>query len=431
MDSLTDRLTLARARQLLGTFDVLVFMSLLWLLVQYLRFVFPPLFETIQTEYGVSNADVGIMYSALLFAYAIMQFPSGYLSDRFSERGVLTAGAVVFAVGSLFVFLSAPFWSLLVGVGLIGLGTGTHKTVAINMLSRLYPSRTGLSVGVMDTVGQAGGALAPVTVVAVLAVAVDWRAIFLVGAVAIVASAYGFHHSAPGPSEQSETDAAEAADETHGADGTDGTDEPGGTDDTASGRAYLQLFRYYHFSAFVAVSSTFTFAWVGLTSFYPLYLSNVASFSAGTAGALYSFLFVLSVSQPLAGSLSDRFDATTIVLLTFCCIVVGLVGVLFSRTLLAFGATTVLLGLGFHGFRPVRGAYLMQIIPAAVGGGVLGLVRTVMIVLSSLAPTLLGFTADAFGLAAAFGVLVAVSSVGLVLVLSLKLVPMPPEDEIV
>jgi len=426
MDSLTDRLTLARARQLLGTFDVLVFMSLLWLLVQYLRFVFPPLFETIQAEYGVSNADVGVMYSALLFAYATMQFPSGYLSDRFSERGVLTAGAVVFAAGSLFVFLSAPFWSLLVGVGLIGLGTGTHKTVAINMLSRLYPSRTGLSVGVMDTVGQAGGALAPVTVVAVLAVAVDWRAIFLVGAVAIVASAYGFHRSAPGPSELSETGDAEPVDET---DGADETDEP--DDGAASGRAYLRLFRYYHFSAFVAVSSTFTFAWVGLTSFYPLYLSNVASFSAGTAGALYSFLFVLSVSQPLAGSLSDRFDATTIVLLTFCCIVVGLVGVLFSRTLLAFVATTVLLGLGFHGFRPVRGAYLMQLIPASVGGGVLGLVRTVMIVLSSLAPTLLGFTADAFGLAAAFGVLVAVSSVGLVLVLSLKLVPMPPEDAIV
>jgi MFS family permease len=425
MDSLTDRLTLARARQLLGTFDVLVFMSLLWLLVQYLRFVFPPLFETIQAEYGVSNADVGIMYSALLFAYATMQFPSGYLSDRFSERGVLTAGAVVFAAGSLFVFLSAPFWSLLVGVGLIGLGTGTHKTVAINMLSRLYPSRTGLSVGVMDTVGQAGGALAPVTVVAVLAVAVDWRAIFLVGAVAIVASAYGFHRSTPESSEPSETDAVEAADATNGA------DEHGRTDDTASGRAYLRLFRYYHFSAFVAVSSTFTFAWVGLTSFYPLYLSNVASFSAGTAGALYGFLFVLSVSQPLAGSLSDRFDATTIVLLTFCCIVVGLAGVLFSRTLLAFVATTVLLGLGFHGFRPVRGAYLMQIIPASVGGGVLGLVRTVMIVLSSLAPTVLGFTADAFGLAAAFGVLVAVSSLGLVLVLSLKVVPMPPEEAIV
>ncbi|WP_162562361.1 MFS transporter [Salinigranum rubrum] len=410
-----DRLTPTRAYDLLRRFDALVFMSLLWFMVQYLRFVFPPLFETIQDAYGVSNAEVGVLYSALLFAYAIMQFPSGYLSDRFSERLVITAGALVFGIGSLVVFVSVPFWSLVVGVVLIGFGTGTHKTVAINMLSRLYPSKTGLSVGVMDTVGQAGGALAPATVILVFAVAVDWRAIFLVGFVICLALAYGFNRSVG-------RDAAE----TTGADSDDEDASP-----TRSGRAYLRLFRYYHFSAFVGVSSSFTFSWVGLTSFYPLYLTNTASFSPGTAGALYSLLFVLAISQPVAGSLSDRFDATSVILLTFCLIVVGLGAVLTARTLLAFVVTTAVLGLGFHGFRPVRGAYLMQIIPAEVGGGVLGLVRTVMIVVSATAPTILGYTADVFGLTYAFGILVVVGAVGLLLVLSLKVVPMPPSEALV
>jgi MFS family permease len=265
-------------------------------------------------------AEVGVLYSALLFAYAVMQFPSGYLSDRFSRRIVITAGAVVFGLGSLFVFVSAPYWSLLVGMGLIGLGTGTHKTVAITMLSRLYPSKTGLSVGVMDTVGQAGGALAPATVVLVLAIAIDWRAIFLAGFVVCLALAYGFHRSAVDETADTERPASADAD-------TDADD-----DTARSSRAYLRLFRYYHFSAFVAVSSIFAFAWVGLTSFYPLYLSNVASFSAGTAGALYSFLFVLAVSQPLAGDLSDRFDATTIVLLVF-----GLPGAIWPYEIARFG----------------------------------------------------------------------------------------------
>ena len=412
-DSLRGRLSPGRVRRLLGTFDVLIFMSLLWFMVQYLRFVFPPLFETIKAEYAVSNADVGILYSALLFMYALMQFPSGYLSDRFSDRLVISAGAVVFGLGSLFVYVSVPFWSLLVGVGLIGLGTGTHKTVAINMLSRLYPKRTGLSVGVMDTVGQAGGALAPATVVLVLAVAVDWRVLFLAGFVVCLVLTYGFNRSLL-------SDAAEA----------DGAAVERDEAAPQSGRAYLRLFRYYHFSAFVGVSSIFAFAWVGLTSFYPLYLSDIASFSTGTAGGLYSLLFVLAVSQPLAGDFSDRFDATTIILLTFTLILIGLVAVVFSQTLLAFVVTTVVLGLGFHGFRPVRGAYFMQIIPSNVGGGVLGLVRTVMIVVSSLAPTVVGFTADAYGLVVAFTVLVVVAFVGLLLVVTLKLVPMPPEEAI-
>jgi len=154
-----------RGRTLFVTFDILVFTSLIWFMVQFLRFVFPPLFETIQGDYGVSNTEVGLMFSALLFAYSCMQFPAGYLSDVFNERVVITAGTVVFGLGSLLVVLSDPFWTLLVGVGLIGLGTGTHKTVAVNLLSRLYPSKTGLSIGVMDTIGQAGGVFAPAVVV--------------------------------------------------------------------------------------------------------------------------------------------------------------------------------------------------------------------------------------------------------------------------
>jgi len=184
-----------RGRTLFVTFDILVFTSLIWFMVQFLRFVFPPLFETIQGDYGVSNTEVGLMFSALLFAYSCMQFPAGYLSDVFNERVVITAGTVVFGLGSLLVVLSDPFWTLLVGVGLIGLGTGTHKTVAVNLLSRLYPSKTGLSIGVMDTIGQAGGVFAPAVVVLVFAIAIDWRAIFLVGAVVCVALAYGFHRS--------------------------------------------------------------------------------------------------------------------------------------------------------------------------------------------------------------------------------------------
>lgn len=406
-----------RIRTLFATFDILVFTSLIWFMVQFLRFVIPPLFETIQGEYGVSNTEVGLMFSALLFTYSCMQFPAGYLSDVFNERIVITAGAVVFGLGSLLVVLSAPFWTLLVGVGLIGVGSGTHKTVAVNLLSRLYPSKTGLSIGVMDTIGQAGGVLAPAVVVLVFAIAIDWRTIFLVGAVVCVALAYGFHRSILRT--VSETDAADRKS------GTDSTDEGERTG------SYIAIFRHYHFAAFVAVSSIYAFSWIGLTSFYPLYLSNVASFSAGTASLLYSLLFALCVCQPLTGWLSDRFRTPNIVLVAFGLIAGGLLAVLFSQGLFAYIATTIVLGLGFHGFRPVREAYLMEIIPDTIGGGVLGLVRTVMTMLGAVAPTLLGVLGDVFGLTYSLAVLAGVVLVGIGLTVSMKLVPMPSEESIV
>lgn len=398
------------------TFDILVFTSLIWFMVQFLRFVFPPLFETIQGDYGVSNTEVGFMFSALLFAYSCMQFPAGYLSDVFNERVVITAGTVVFGLGSLLVVLSDPFWTLLVGVGLIGLGTGTHKTVAVNLLSRLYPSKTGLSIGVMDTIGQAGGVFAPAVVVLVFVIAIDWRSIFLVGAGVCVALAYGFHRSILRT--VSEADTAERM------------GEEGSADEDERAKSYIDIFRHYHFAAFVAVSSIYTFSWVGVTSFYPLYLSNVASFSAGTAGLLYSLLFALSVCQPLTGWLSDRFSTPNIVLITFGLILGGLLAVLFSQGRFAYITTTLVLGLGFHGFRPVREAYFMEIIPDAVGGGVLGLVRTVMTMLGAVAPTLLGILADVFGLTYSFAVLTGVILVGIGLTASMKVIPMPSEEPI-
>ncbi len=391
-------------------FDAVILTSFLWFMIQYLRYVFPPLFETIQLEYSVSTAAVGFTYSVLLFGYACMQFPGGYLSDRFNEWLVIVAGTAVFCVGSLLVFLSSPFWSLALAMGLIGVGTGVHKTAAINLLSRLYPDRTGLSIGVMDSVGILGGVLAPVVVVFVLDVAVSWRLIFLSGAVVCLVLLYESIKSsrrANGGSLRSEIDASR----------------------TTPWRSYLGIFRHYHFAAFVVVSTTFTFVWTGITAFYPLYLSTVGTLSAGTAGLLYGLLFALSLSQTATGALSDRYDSIRLVFVLFSLMALSIVAVLAASSLVAFVIATVLLGIGFHGFRPVRDAYLMQLIPSDLGGGVLGLVRTAMLLVGAAAPTILGVTADTLGLGFAFLLLLAVTVVGVCFVVTMAFVPMPASEK--
>lgn len=403
--------SVSEIRRLVSVFDALVFTSLLWFMVQYLRYVFPPLFETIQLEYSVSNTEVGLIYSLLLFGYASMQFPGGYLSDRFNEWIVIIAGGLAFCVGLLLVFVSDPFWSLAVAMGLIGIGTGVHKTAAINLLSRLYPQKTGLSIGIMDSIGIFGGVLAPLTVVVVLDVAISWRLIFLAGTVVCLLVLYGFFASSEG-----EADSVSRA----------GVE----TDQAPSGRTYLRIFRQYHFVAFVVVSTSFTFAWTGVTAFYPLYLSTVGGLGSGTAGVLYGVLFALSLGQTATGALSDLYDAVNLVFVLFVLMSLSLLAVLLSSTLVAFAAATVLMGIGFHGFRPVRDAYLMRMIPSDIGGGVLGIVRTVMLLVGAAAPAALGVTADTVGLVSAFALLLGVTIVGTLFIVSMRFVPMPPEEEL-
>jgi MFS family permease len=388
-------------------------------MVQFLRYLLPPLFETIQLEYAISDTETGIMYSLLMLTYGFMQFPSGYLSDRFNERLVITVGGVTFAVASLFIALSAPFWSLVAAVALMGIGTGMHKTVAINLLSRIYPTNKGLSFGVMETVGQGGGVVAPMVIVIVFALAIPWRLTFALGFVLTLLLVIGFRRSIRRQERRDPTPKNESTDSTIGH--SEGPDP---------GLAYLRLFRYYHFSAFVVVSTIFTFTWTGFAAFYPLYLTRIGELSTGTAGLLYSLLFLLTVSQMVTGGLSDRVDSVMLVLMLFGMMSIGLLALVVWPSFIPLVVITLVLGIGFFGFRPAREAYLMDIIPRTIGGGVLGLVRSIMTIIGAASPTIMGTISDSAGLTNSFVLLLITTVAGVGIIATMKLVPMPSEDEI-
>src|SRR5262249_57354888 len=55
-------------------------------------------------EYGLSNVQMGWVFSAFVLGYALSQIPGGWLGDRFGPRRVL-AGAIVW--WSVFTMLTA------------------------------------------------------------------------------------------------------------------------------------------------------------------------------------------------------------------------------------------------------------------------------------------------------------------------------------
>jgi sugar phosphate permease len=62
----------------------------------------------------------------------------------------------------------------------------------------------------------------------------------------------------------------------------------------------------------------------------------------------------------------------------------------------------------------------MDLIPSSVGGGTLGIVRTVMTVIGALSPAVVGYLSDTVGFVAAFGVLIAVLVCGAALIVVLR-----------
>lgn len=393
----------AALRRRLGTFDVLALTAALWFLAKFLRYALPPLFATFQRAYDASNTELGVVFTALLLGYAAMQFPSGALADRIGTVRVIVGGALVAAVAALLLFVSSSYLALVLAVVLVGVGTGAHKTVAITLLSTVYPERTGRTLGVMDTVGELGGIVAPAVVVAVLAAAVDWRFLFLSAGLAAVGIAALFR--------------TRAADRMP--DGAGGT-----ADESGSAREYAAAFGAPRFVAFALVSVLYSFAMNGIVAFLPLYLTDAAGLATGYAGLLYSVFFAVAVVQSLTGELADRFGRLRVVALTFGLGTAGLLTllVLVDAGPLVLGAGVVALGGGLHGVRPARDAHLVELIPDDVAGGTLGIVRTAMMVCGAAAPMAVGYVSDVSSFRPAFGVLVVALVASLVVVTVLAVV---------
>ncbi|AXR81837.1 MFS transporter [Natrarchaeobaculum sulfurireducens] len=405
-------MSIPNAVRRLSGYDVLVLTAAIWFLAKFLRYAFPPLFGSFQESYGVSNVVLGAAFSGFMLVYAAMQFPSGALADRLGSVTVITAGALVSAIAALALIVESPFVVLVIAMLVMGAGTGAHKTVAIQLLSRAYPSRTGRALGILDTVGTFGGVVAPAAVVAVASVSfvlgAEWRAIFLAAGVLGIALAVAFWYRVPKrvPSETSTGAVSTTRIRTDGL-----------------GR-YASLFRDWRFTVFALLTILFSFTYNGLVAFAPLYLTDAAGLTEAAAGVIYSALFLASLVQVVTGDLSDRVGRLPIIVGTLALASIALIAFVFlteSAGPIVLGAALVAVGIGSHGFRPVRGAYLMSAIPKDVAGGGLGVVRTLLMGAGAIAPAIVGVLSDTVGFRPAFGLLAASISGATVLAVVLLL----------
>lgn len=439
----------------LARFDALALTALIWFLAKFLRYAFPPLFEPLQAFYGVSNTVIGTAFTGFMLVYALMQFPSGLLADRLGSVVVITAGALLAAIGAFAVVLEPPFLALVGAMMLMGAGTGAHKTVAIRLLSRTYPARTGRALGVLDTVGTFGGVAAPAAVLAVASVPLlfdpGWRTLFFAAGLVGIVLAGSFAMQVPkrlpdetgavaetgsGTGTGTETE-AETRSETRTVAETGENElettvgEPRDGNGSVGIQQYLALFGEWRFSVFVAVTILFSFMYNGVVAFFPLYLTREAGLDGTTASLLYSVLFALSLVQLITGEISDRIGTLPVIVVTQGLATVSLAAFVLLTGIggpLVLGATVVAVGIGSHGFRPVRGSYLMSVLPPSIAGGSLGIVRTLLMGAGAVSPAIVGYLSETVGFRPAFWLLTL--SIAVATMLSAVLLVLDPDRSV-
>ena len=145
-----------------------------WFLALGARFVVPSILPTVRADLGFGNATAGLLLTGLWGSYAVMQFPSGLLTDRTGERRILVVATVLGGVAVAALAATGDLVAFAVGVLLFGLGTGLYATPRVMVISRLYPDRSDTALGVVFASGNVGNTLLPAAA-GIVATTVGWR----------------------------------------------------------------------------------------------------------------------------------------------------------------------------------------------------------------------------------------------------------------
>lgn len=348
-----------------------------WLSIQLGRQLLPPLLPNIIEELSITSAQAGLALTLMWGLYAVLQYPSGRLSDRLSRKTLLVSGLGLLGVGFLVVWGTVSYATFLLGVAVVGLGSGLYPTAARALVSDLFVRRRGQAFGLHTASGDIGNSLAAGFAVVAVALA-TWRAAFLPLAGLIGGLLLALHRLSH------ETYAFETI----------------SLEVRSTGR---RLFSNARMRALLAAYVLFAFTWQSIAGFLPTFLQFEKGFSVGLASAGFAVLFLVGmVVKPIAGGLGDRIGRPAVAVGG---LLVGMGGL--ATVLVVANTAFVFLGMGIFAtglmsFPPVVQAHLMDIFPDESMGGDLGGMRTVYVGLGSLGPTYVGFVAEIWSYSTAF-----------------------------
>lgn len=138
-------------------------------------------------EFGLSNTQIGLVFSAFAYPYLVFQVIGGWISDKYGARRTLIVCGALWGVATVLTGFAGGLLSLLAARLLLGLGEGATFPAATAAMSRwVAKEKRGFAQGITHSAARIGNAVAPAAVVAIMA-AYSWRAAFFVcGAISLV-----------------------------------------------------------------------------------------------------------------------------------------------------------------------------------------------------------------------------------------------------
>lgn len=139
---------------------------------------------SIKKEFGLSNTQLGLVFSGFAYPYALFQVFGGWIGDRLGPRKTLLICGGIWAVATAMTGLATGLVSLMFFRVALGFGEGaTFPTATRAMQSWTPTGKRGFAQGVTHSFARLGNAVTP-PIVAALMIWLSWRGAFVVLGVA-------------------------------------------------------------------------------------------------------------------------------------------------------------------------------------------------------------------------------------------------------
>jgi len=343
------------------------------------RLVISPVVPAISDAFAVPNGAIGLALTGMWLGYALAQFPSGLLADRYGERRIILVAVGGTAVASALLAFAPSYPVFLVGTAALGIVAGLHYSVATSLLTRTT-DQIGTAIGIHTAGAPVAGVLVPMAAGAVGAW-MGWRWALALGAAfavpVVLLVVYVVRPRPPVRPEQSVWSRFRLG-------------------------PLVEMLRRPPIARTVGLSAVGMFVWQATASFLPTFLVAHHGTSAATAGTLFSAYFLVQgVTQPGLGALSDRIGRDAAASLAIAVGIVGY-GLLVAGTGLEMAVVAVALAGLSMGWGAALMPKFMDHLDEHERSAGFGLVRTVYMVLGAGGSVVTGVVADVFGWGVAF-----------------------------
>jgi MFS family permease len=365
----------------------------------FARVVLSPVVPDIIDAFSTSKGALGVAFTGMWGAYAVVQFPAGVLADRYGEKTLILAAVGCTGASSLLI-AAAPSYPVFVLVGvLLGASGGLYPPAGTSLLTKRFRN-TGQALGIHVAGANLAGLAAPVAA-AYVAVRHGWRLApvltFLLTVPLFVLVWRAVEPTAP-------------------------ADEDVHLRSQFSAAAVRDVLARPSIAFTAAVGTVGVFTFNAIASFLPTFLIEFRSLSTTRAGTAFGVVYLCSaLTMPVMGKASDYVDRDYAIAASLAGVAAGLALLLVAPATVPVLVAVVVVGAGISWGGSLHSRF-MDLLDDAERGTGFGLIRSVTGVVGASGSAVVGTVADAAGWLPAYGLLVGLLAVTVLALLVNRLV---------